>query len=238
MVFFTAGWASLGTREGQNRAPVSPAEAVAVALDDAAKAEDAMAARGAGPVSFDTKLPGDAAHIAIAADTFARNVANAYAAYHATLSTMNYYQLLVPLRVDNDPGFARTGGTLERMRAAVEAREKTLAAAVLAFRAQLASASIDAQTKRAALARFDRAIAANAQTRARETALEENLIDEQRAMLADLAAAPDEWSATGPTVIVFSDEGAMNTYHAHVASLVRIAAQLNAMIGRARAQPA
>jgi hypothetical protein len=191
--------------------------------------------RGASAPTFESNLPGGAGRIEAAASAFTLSVGDAYAAYHATLATMNYYQLLVPIRVDNDPGFARTSGTLERMRVAVETREKKLGAAVSVFRAQLAAADIDVHARQSALARFDRSIAASSQTRARETALEEDLIDEQKTMLADLAAVPGRWTATGPTVLVFRDEGAMNTYHAHVATLVKIAAALNAIIGRARA---
>jgi hypothetical protein len=232
---FLAGWASIGTGKARNPAITGKGQALAIALGDATKAEDAIATRGADTASFDNNLPGGAGRMDAAANSFAEDVRDAYAAYHATLATMNYYQLLVPLRVDNDPGFVRTHGTLERMRAAVETREKKLDEAVSAFRTQVASADIDARAKQSALQRLDRVIATSSQKRVRETALEESLIDEQETMLADLAAAPESWNATGPTVLVFHDEVAMNTYHAHVASLVRIAAALNAMIGRARA---
>ncbi len=231
---FLAGWASVVSGKARNPGVTGKA-AVAIALADAAKAEDAIAARGAATVSFESDLSGGAGRIEAAANTLTQNIENAYAAYHATLATMNYYQLLVPIRVDNDPGFTRTRATLERMRSAVETREKRLDEAVSAFRSQLASANIDARARKSALARFDRVASASSQSRAHETGLEEDLIDEQEAMLADLAAAPDSWNATGPTVLVFRDEGAMNTYHAHVASLIKIAAALNATIGRARA---
>jgi hypothetical protein len=228
-----AGWASEETTY-----PRDPAQAVAIALDDAAKAEDAAAARGADTASFDAQLPDGAGRIAAAANAFGRNVRATYVAYHETLLTMNYYQLLVPVRVDNDPDFARTDRTLERMRAAVETREQRLSAAVTAFRAQIASADIEDGAKCTALARFDRATSSNLASRERETALEENLIDEQKALLADLAVAKGGWTATGPTALVFRDASAMKTYRAHVASLLKIAGALDALIGHAHPEQA
>lgn len=237
-IVFTAGFAALASRTSSSGPQPDQSDATAIALSQAAQAEDGLVAHGAASVSADANLPGEAGYIARATNGFVGAVRGAYSDYYDTLSTMDYYQLLAPIRLASDPGFADTNRTLETMRNAVETRERRIDAAVAAFRGQLASARIGGGAKRAALTHLDDAVARSAVLRNRETALEVNLIDEQKQLLADLAAAKNDWRATGPTTLVFNDESAMKTYRAHVAALVRIAGALDTMIGRDRPNPA
>jgi hypothetical protein len=169
-IAFTAGFAGLAPQTPSSRPDQS--DATALALSQAANAENTLVAHGAANVPPDANLPGEAGHIAHAMNGLVGAVRGAYSDYYDTLSTMDYYQLLAPIRLASDPGFEGTKRMLETMHNAVETRERRIDAAVAAFRGQLASARIGGEAKRAALTHLDDAVARSAVLRKRETALE------------------------------------------------------------------